>query len=47
MSYELIYDRIAYRRSGREGRAVSELSSLDGKAVAELASLYKEVFDEP
>ena len=43
----VIYDRIAYRRSGREGRAVSELSPPDGKAVAELASLYKEIFDEP
>lgn len=43
----VIHDRIAYRRSSREGMAVGELSPLDGKAVTELASLYKEVFDEP
>lgn len=42
----IVHDRIAYRRSSREGRAVSELSPLDGKAVAELVSWYKEVFDE-
>jgi len=40
-----IYDRIAYRRSGREGLAVSELSLPDRKATAEISLLYKEVFD--
>jgi chromosome partitioning protein len=41
----VIHDRIAYRRSDREGLAVSELSSSDRKAVAEISWLYKEVFD--
>jgi chromosome partitioning protein len=41
----IIYDRIAYRRSGREGLTVSELSPPDRKATAEIALLYKEVFD--
>lgn len=42
----IIHDRIAYRRSSREGMAVSELSPLDDKAATELVSFYKEVFDE-
>lgn len=42
----VVRDRIAYRRSGREGRAVSELSSLDRKAMAEMSSLYEEVYEE-
>ena len=41
----VIHDRIAYRRSGREGLAVSELSPPDRKAAAEVSWLYKEVFD--
>ncbi len=45
LSNTVIHDRIAYRRSGREGLAVSELSPPDRKASAEIAWLYKEVFD--
>ena len=41
----VIHDRIAYRRSAREGLAVSELSPPDRKATAEIALLYKEVFN--
>ena len=45
ISQTVIHDRIAYRRSGREGLAVSELSPPDRKAMAEISLLYKEVFD--
>jgi chromosome partitioning protein len=45
ISNAVIHDRIAYRRGGREGLAVSELSPPDRKAITEIASLYKEVFD--
>jgi chromosome partitioning protein len=44
MAETIIYERIAWRKSIREGRAVSELTPLDFKARAELQSLYAEVF---
>ena len=45
VAHSIIHDRIAYRRSAREGLAVSELSPPDRKATAEIALLYKEVFN--
>lgn len=41
----IIYERIAWRKSIREGRAVSELTPADPKANAELKRLYDEIFD--
>ncbi len=41
----VIYDRIAYRRAAREGKAVHELVPPDRKASAECALFYEEVFD--
>jgi len=41
----VIYDRIAYRRAAREGKAVHELVPPDRKASAECACFYEEVFD--
>ena len=43
----VIYDRIAYRRAAREGKAVHELTPPDRKASAECAFFYEEVFDAP
>jgi len=43
----VIYDRIAYRRAAREGKAVHELVPPDRKARAECAFFYEEVFDAP
>ena len=43
----VIYDRIAYRRAAREGKAVHELTPPDRKASAECTFLYEEVFDAP
>ena len=43
----VIYDRIAYRRAAREGKAVHELVPPDRKASAECAFFYEEVFDAP
>ena len=40
----MVYERIAWRKSIREGRAVSELTPVDAKATAELQRLYAEVF---
>lgn len=40
----VIRDRIAYRNSAREGRAVSELTRPDAKAVNEMQQFYEEVF---
>lgn len=40
----IIRDRIAYRHSAREGRAVTELAKVDDKAVTEIQQLYQEVF---
>ena len=41
----IIYERIAWRKSIREGRAVSELTPADPKATDELKRLYAEIFD--
>jgi chromosome partitioning protein len=41
----VVYERIAYRRASREGRAVRELVPADPKASAEMALWYEEVFD--
>ena len=41
----IIYERIAWRKSIREGRAVSELTPADPKANAEFKRLYAEIFD--
>jgi len=40
----MVYERIAWRKSIREGRAVSELTPVDAKATAELQRFYAEVF---
>lgn len=45
VAHTIIYDRIAYRRAAREGKAVHELVPLDRKARTECAGLYEEVFD--
>jgi len=42
----IIYDRIAWRRSIRQGLGVTELLSPDRKASAELQLFYQEVFHE-
>ena len=44
MAATVIYDRIAYRRSIREGMSVSEFSRPNKKAATELNGLYEEVF---
>lgn len=46
MASAVIHDRIAYRRSSREGLSVSELAPPDKKASAELQGLYEEVFPD-
>ena len=40
----IIRDRIAFRKSAREGSTVGEIADLDPKAIAEVNGLYKEVF---
>jgi len=41
-----IRDRISFRKSAREGRAVVEHKPTDAKAVAEIKALYAEVWGE-
>ena len=45
MAATVIYDRIVYRRSSREGVSVSELSPPNKKAITELNDLYEEIFN--
>lgn len=42
----VLRDRIAFRRSTRQGQAVSEMKAIDAKANLEIASLYQEVFHD-
>jgi chromosome partitioning protein len=42
----VIRERLVYRRSIRDGRAVCEFSPPNKKAIQELRSLYEEVFHE-
>lgn len=40
----ILYDRIAYRRSARDGMSVLEISPEDAKAKLEVMSLFREAF---
>lgn len=42
----VVRDRIAFRRSVREGKGIRELSPADMKAIDEISTLYEEVFSE-
>ncbi len=46
LAKSVVRDRIAFRRSVREGRGVMELQPNDDKAVGEITQLYKEIFNE-
>lgn len=46
LAKSVVRDRIAFRRSVREGRGVMELQPNDDKAVNEITQLYKEIFNE-
>lgn len=46
LSAASICDRIAYRKSAREGICVDELKPRDAKACEELSRLYEEVFGD-
>jgi chromosome partitioning protein len=41
----VIRDRIAFRKSAREGRTVAELDNPDPRAVSEMGALFEEIFD--
>jgi chromosome partitioning protein len=42
----VLRDRIAFRRSTRQGQAVGEMKAIDAKANLEITSLYQEVFHD-
>ncbi len=46
MATPIVYDRIASRRSGREGRSIGALSRSDQQAMAEISFFSQEVFDD-
>jgi chromosome partitioning protein len=45
LAQSIIRDRIAYRKSAREGLCATELQPPDGKATQELSSFYVEAFN--
>jgi chromosome partitioning protein len=44
MSQRKICERISYRKSIKNGLAVTEMPEIDEKAVFELNALYKEIY---